>query len=121
MVNWPANCVDINEIKNLDAFSHSLKVLNVSDNQLRTLSDVPTTTLSNLSTSFGLSLLVNLVSLDVSNNKIMTLDGLQTLKLLQRLDISNNLIGSVIEINKLKCNGALRFLTLVGNPITQKA
>jgi Leucine-rich repeat (LRR) protein len=105
----------------LDAFRHSLKVLNVSENQLRTLSDVPTTTLSNLSTSFGLTLLVNLVSLDVSNNKIMTLDGLQALRLLQRFDITNNLIGSVIEVNKLKCNGALRFLTLGGNPIAQKA
>ena len=113
--------VDISKIKNLDAFEHSLKVLNVSDNQLRTLTDVPTTTLSNLSTSFGLTLLVNLVSLDVSNKKIMTLDGLTTLKLLQRLDISNSLIGSVIEINKLKCNVAIRFLSLAGNQIAQKA
>jgi len=82
MVNLHTNCVDISEIKNLDAFRHTLKVLNVSDNNLRTLTDVPTTTLSTMSTSFGLTLLVNLVSLDISNNKIFSLDGLQALKLL---------------------------------------
>ena len=113
--------LEIQVVQNLDKFSGTLKVLNVAENELRTLSDVPTTTMGIYCTSFGVNVLIKLVSLDISKNKILSLDGLSELKLLERLDISVNIISSVSEVNKLKQNPTLRFLSLAENPIANKA
>ncbi len=61
--------------------------------------------------------MTNLISLDLSKNKIVVVQGLENLKLLQKLDVSFNMINSVFEVNKLKVNISLRFLELAGNPI----
>ena len=68
----------------------------------------------------GVTCLINLTELNVSNNQLLSLDGLSTLQRLHLLDVSSNLISSVTEVAKLNMNGALRSLTLKANPIAGK-
>lgn len=91
----------------------------MSANQLQTLSDQPTTQSGDCS-SQGVSALRHLVSLDVSQNQISTLDGLRTLSALESLNLEGNLIRSVQEVAKLSTCAALRRLVLQGNPIAEK-
>ncbi len=64
-----------------------------------------------------MSLLVNLVHLDLSKNMISCLDGLVSLNVLAYLNLSENNIGLVNEVIKLKANTALKQLSLFKNPI----
>ena len=68
----------------------------------------------------GLSLLVNLTELNLSNNRLFTLEGLEKLTKLAKLDVSQNMISSVTEVAKLGINMELRELTLQGNPISNR-
>lgn len=67
-----------------------------------------------------MSLLVNLVELNIAGNRIAALDGFETLKALVTLDLSNNLVASISEVFKLHKNQSLTVLVLAGNPIANK-
>ena len=56
----------------------------------------------------GISFLVNLTELNLSNNRIIVLDGLESLSALAKLDVSKNLISSVTEVAKLGVNKELK-------------
>ena len=56
----------------------------------------------------GISFLVNLTELNLSNNRIIVLDGLESLAALAKLDVSKNLISSVTEVAKLGVNKELK-------------
>lgn len=71
--------------------------------------------------AMGVSLLINLVELNLSGNRLITLDGLDMLQSLLVLDLSNNQIGSISEVYKLQKNRSLKVLILTGNPIAGKA
>ena len=75
-INFSANVLELTRIENLERFSVSLKILNVSNNRLLSVSDVPEHTSFGQQNSYGVSLLVNLVHLDLSRNLINCLDGL---------------------------------------------
>ena len=68
----------------------------------------------------GISFLVNLTELNLSNNRIIVLDGLESLSALAKLDVSKNLVSSVTEVAKLGVNKELKGLTLAGNPIANR-
>ena len=64
--------------------------------------------------------MINLVSLNISNNQILSFDGMHTLLNLEVLIASNNKISSAVQVHKLSSNQKLRELSLQGNPISNK-
>ena len=110
--------VEIEVVQNLDVFSKTLTQLNLSGNQISSLvQQNPPIGINNM---VGVSLLVNLTELNLSNNRIIVLDGLESLAALAKLDVSKNLISSVTEVAKLGVNKELKQLSLAGNPIANR-
>ena len=68
----------------------------------------------------GVSLLINLTELNLSNNSLKSLDGLEALMKLVKLDVSKNMISSVTEVAKLGVNMELKELSLKENPVANR-
>jgi Leucine-rich repeat (LRR) protein len=63
---------------------------------------------------------VNLVSLDISSNRLISFEGLAQLQNLRTLNAADNKIASAVAVNKLRVLGSLSTLVLKGNPISMK-
>ncbi|CDW72911.1 UNKNOWN [Stylonychia lemnae] len=91
-----------NQIHELYPLPINLEILNISSNNIKSLSNEITMNLKNLTT------------LDISNNGLETLENFQNLKRLKRLISKNNLI---IETNQLKDITTLVDVDLEQNPL----
>mmetsp|Transcript_13246 Transcript_13246/g.24547 ORF Transcript_13246/g.24547 Transcript_13246/m.24547 type:complete len:501 (+) Transcript_13246:261-1763(+) len=130
--------------------SGSAIALDLKDNALRQVSEVPVFVRSivlsaNLLKSLkSLSSLQCLVELDVSKNKLRSLkglyrsckslrtlnassnlmpciEGLETMESLRHLDIRENRLSLISNMRSLSCNLGLIELRIMGNPVSQKA
>jgi Leucine-rich repeat (LRR) protein len=110
---------EIAAVQHLGRFKETLRKLNLSNNSIKSLSSMPVQGVE--PSAMGVSLLINLVELNLSGNRLITLDGLDTLQALLVLDLSNNQIASITEVYKLQKNKQLTVLMLAGNPISSKA
>ena len=93
------NLTSLTFLKGLD----SLKLLNVSDNQLKSLS--------------GVQKCLNLAELYANNNQLTTLAEIRTLKSLKVLSVAQNVISDISELQGLKKCQYLAFLRIAGNPL----
>lgn len=93
------NLTSLSFLKGLD----SLKLLNVSDNQLKNLT--------------GVQRCLNLAELYANNNQLISLADLRTLKSLKVLSVAHNVIADVAEFQSLRKCQSLSIIRLVGNPI----
>lgn len=62
---------------------------------------------------------VELRTVKLSGNKIPTVSSLETLRNLESLDLSNNKITSLDDLRCLSFNIHLKSLWLTGNPVTK--
>ena len=98
-----------------------MRKLNLSNNMIQSLVDFPLNMPAEVTrSSIGVSALINLVHLDLSNNRLVALGGLERLVKLEHLNLSGNLVSSVLELPKLRVNIALVQLHMTGNPIAMK-
>lgn len=65
----------------------------------------------------GLATLTQIRELNLSSNRLNNIDGLSTLVSLETLEVSQNVIEDIREVIRLQRNANLRELALAGNPI----
>ncbi|KAH8605430.1 hypothetical protein ERJ75_001607700 [Trypanosoma vivax] len=120
-------CIGYNGLKSLDALPSTLIRLDVSNNELSSLSglsECKMLTLLNarhnqLTCISGLEQNLSLSHLFLGNNKISFVDGIAHLFLLETLDLGHNKLKTQSAVRPLSLCRSLRHLVLRGNPVVE--